>query len=406
MDNKIESLNKNDMYNIKLIILIIIVTPFASDSYSPSLPAITQALHSTPNKIQLTMSLYLLGLALSQLFYGPLSDRFGRRIIILIGLVICMIGSLFCALSISLAFILAARFIQGAGAGVCNSVFRAILRDKFVGHKMAQAGAFVGLFYTLALAVAPIIGGYIQHYLGWRANFIFVTMVISSIFIILTIYLPESHLNKDPHALRFKNIFNNYFTLFTSPVFLGYATLSSISFSGIIAYFTVAPFLLQNIVGLNAVQFGWLSLGIACGICIGQYINIKLVLRLGTLSLLWIGLFTAFFAGLLMLAFALANIINAWVIMVPVILYTTAAGLVFSNANANAFHTFGHIAGIAGAVYGFLQILGSTLTSILLSTLHAHSQVPLAYIFTGLGLFGLIILYFISRTSRDIELKN
>lgn len=400
MENKVASLNKEDMYHIRLILLIIFVTPFTSDSYSPSLPAIAKALDISTNQTQLTMTLYLFGVAISQLFYGPLSDRFGRRIMILIGLFICLWGSIFCIFAFDLTFILFARFVQGAGAGVCNSVFRAILRDRFTGHKMAQAGSYVGMFYTLALAIAPPIGGYIQHSFGWRANFLFVTIVVLSIFLMLAFYLPESHLNKDPDAIRFKNILRNYFTLFTSPLFLGYAALSSIAFSGIIAYFTVGPFLLQNIVGLTPVQFGWVSIGIAVGICIGQYINIHLVTKLGTLFLLWLGMWIILFAGLSMLAFGFANIINVWVIMIPIISYTTAAGLVFSNANANAFDAFGHIAGIAGAVYGFLQIMGSTLTSILIAGLHERTQVPLAFVFTSLGLFGLAILYFISRNKK------
>ena len=131
-----------------MVALIAIMAPFLADSYTPSLPAITHALGSSANVMQLTMSLYLLGASLAQLFYGPCSDRYGRRPLIIIGLITSVIGSLLCGLANVAWFLLLARVIQGIGAGACNALFRAVMRDQFSGSKLAQVGSYIGMLYT------------------------------------------------------------------------------------------------------------------------------------------------------------------------------------------------------------------------------------------------------------------
>lgn len=390
-------LSSQERWLIFLALLIIIVTPFAADSYTSSMPAITRALGTTTDLMQLTMTLYLFGASLSQLVYGPLSDRYGRRPIILYGLMITVAGSISCAAAGSLTFLLLARFIQGAGAGVCNALFRAVLRDSFSGAKMAQAGSYASMFYTVAYAGAPMIGGYIETYFGWRANFIFAAAVMFAILTTLYAYFPETHLKLDSTATKFKDIRTNYMSLLRSPVFIGYTFISSLAFSGLVSYYTAAPFILQNVVGLTAVQFGWLSLGLAVGMFIGQYANAKLVVRIGVSRMLLYGLLLMTFSGFFMLLFGVMGILNTWVVIVPVIIFSIASGFVFANAMTNAFQLVGHIAGVAGAMYGFLQILGSSLTTILVSGLHERTQVPLASVYLGLGLAALIIYYCLSR---------
>lgn len=400
MNNEQSALDSHDRWLIFLALLIIIVTPFAADSYTPSMPAITKALSTSTDRMQLTMTLYLLGASLSQLIYGPLSDQYGRRPVILIGLIITVIGSMSCAISGSIFWLLMSRLIQGSGAGVCNALFRAVLRDSFSGPKMAQAGSYASMFYTVAYAGAPIIGGYIETYIGWRANFIFAALVMLAILLTLTAYLPETHLTLDKTATQFKNVVKNYFILLCSPVFIGYTCISSLAFSGLISYYTAAPFLLQNTVGLTAVQFGWLSLGLAMGMFVGQYLNARLVVIIGLSRMLLLGLLLMTFSGLFMMMFGLMGYLNTMVVIVPVVIFSIASGFVFANAMTEAFQSFAHIAGVAGAMYGFLQILGSSLTTILVSGLHERTQLPLASIYLGLGVSALVIYSLLSRRSQ------
>lgn len=386
-----QTLTAQDCWMIFLTLLITVMAPFASDSYTPSMPAITQAFGVTADQMQLTMTFYLFGVSFSQLIYGPASDRFGRRSIVLLGLLIAVIGSFFCSAATSLDFLLLARLVQGCGAGVSNALFRAVMRDSFSGPKMSQVASYAGIFYMGIFSSAPILGGYIQTYLGWRANFIFTGLLGAAIVTILWFYLHETHTKFDETATRFTNIIRNYFSMLCTPTFIGYTLISSLAFSGMVAYYTAAPFLMQNVVGLTSVQFGWMSLGLGGGIAIGQYINAKLVTKYGVKLMLLIGLSTMSIGGLSMLAFGLLGVINTYVIVIPVIIYGVAAGLVFTNAMANALHHFANLAGTAGALYGSLQILGSSLISILVSVLPETSQVPLAMVFSGLGIAAILI---------------
>lgn len=400
MKSKKSSLTKNDYKYLFLAILITIATPFASDTYTPSLPFITEALDSTTDKLQYTMSFYFLAVAVSQLFYGPLSDRFGRRPVILIGLAITIVGSLLCAFAFSANTLILARFIQGAGVGVSNSLYRAVVRDKFLGAKMAVITSFAGMAYTVGFASAPVIGGYIQHFLGWRAVFIFVSLLITVIFLCLFKKLDETQANPDVSATKLINVWRNYKRLLHSFNFVGYAIVSGLAFSGIIAYYTSAPFLMEKILQLSPVAFGWLSVGLAVGLLLGQYLNALLVTRLGVTFLILVGLCVMLLSGFVMLLYGLWDVLNSAVIIIPVVVYCIASGLVFANAMANAFRTIGHGVGTAGAMYGFIQILCTAVTSALVALVHEQSQVPLASIFTGLAVLALLFFCALGTYSR------
>jgi DHA1 family 2-module integral membrane pump EmrD-like MFS transporter len=386
--------------------LISIIAPFASDSYVPSLPAITKSLLSTDNQMQLTMSLYFLGASLAQLIYGPLSDRYGRRIMVLIGLSICVLGSFLCAISITGFMLIASRFLQGIGAGACNGLFRAIMRDKFSGAKLAQVGSYVGIVYPVTYAVAPILGGYVEILSGWRMSFIVSGIVVFLATIIVWKYLPETNHSLDKDAIQISKIMRNYLHLLTHSKFLGYTLISSLAFSGFVCYFTSAPFLLENKVGLSPAQFGWLSIFLALATIISQFINIKFVMKRGIKYMMFFGILLMMIGGVSMLIFALLGILNTWVMVIPITIFSLASGFVFSNAMAGAFESFGNMAGMAGAMYGFIQMIGSVVVSIFLSRLQEETQLPLSIIFTCLSLAALGIFYLIHKKKSEVLSKT
>lgn len=384
----------NERLIMVLAVIFAAVGPFSSDSYLPSLPAMTQVFHSSANTMQLTITIYMLGFSLSQLIYGPLSDRLGRRIVMLIGLAICTVGSLLCSLTTSVLALMFARLVQGAGVGVTNALFRAIMRDTFTGERMAQAASFVGIIFAIAPAVAPITGGYIEAYFGWRANFIFIALLVISVWLIVWRWLPETNKNLDSTATQTKVVIKNYFTLLTSRTFMSHAALSSLGVAGIIAYITASPFLLQTILGLSPVQYGWLAIYIMAGSIFGQVLNSILVTKVGTKRMLLTGITVMLTSGTAMFAIGIAGFMNVYVIMLPVLFFITGGCFVFANAMTNAFHPFPHIAGSAGAMYGFLQLFGAFITSLLVAGIHETNQIPLALIFILLGTLSAVIFYF------------
>lgn len=397
--------SRRDLLVAGTALLITIVSPFALDSYTPSLPAITRAFNSSANIIQLTISLYLCGVVLSQLFYGPLSDRFGRRLTVLFSLSVTIIGSILCAFAKSPDTLIMARFIQGVGAGGSNVLFRAILRDQFSGLRMSQVASYLSMMYTVALALAPIIGGHLQAVFGWRSNFIFLIFLFSAIALLSWLYLPETNQTLNKHALHARVLIKNYFSVLTHKQFIGYVACSSLAFSGFTTYYTIGPFLLQDEFGLSAVVYGWLSAFLAAGLFLGTFLNSLFVLRFGTTRLLKIGLLAMTLSGISLLLASWLGFISAYAIMISTSFFIIGGGLVYSNAMAGAFEPFPHIAGIAGALYGTLQVFGAFITSLIISALPRDNQATMAIIFIVLGSLGIMAYYFFIKSEISVNTK-
>lgn len=393
----IRSKQHSPIFILALAMLITSIAPFASDSYLPSLPAMTKSLATSHHFIQLTITLYLLGYSLSQLIYGPFSDRFGRRHVILVGLGIASIGSLFCALAPTIGWLLFARLVQGAGLGVSNSLFRAVMRDVFSGTEMAKMSSYVGMVFAVAPAIAPVIGGYIQASFDWRANFIFLVILVLCVFAVVWCLLPETNKQLNPHATKFAIIIKNYRTLLTSKMFLGNVACSSLAYSGIIAYCAISPFLFENILGLTPVQYGWLATVITVGLIFGQLLNALFVTTMGLKKMIVLGITLMTINGIAMYVIGYFGVLNVWVVILPTCLFLASSTFVFSSAMAGAFMPFADMAGSAGAMYGCLQILGSVLTSLLIASMTFKNQQLLATIFICLGSLSAIIYYFCLR---------
>lgn len=387
-------------------IVIMVLAPFSLDGYTPSLPAMTSEFGSTPTIMQYTISFYALGAAVSQLFYGPLSDRYGRRQPILIGFFICIVATLFCAMVSSPALLILGRTLQGVGVGMSNALPRAIMRDVFDGRQLAKVASYLGTGYTLILAIAPVIGGYVQVTFGWRANFILVFLLAVTCMIIIWRFLPETNRNLNPNATKLPVVFQNYLALLTSRTFMGNVILAALTLSGYIVYCAIAPFLLQNIVGLTPSEFGWSSICLAIGLLIGSVLNGLFVVRVGPQKMIIYGIFLMALSAAVMLAIGLFHIINVIVIIGPVLFFCLASGFVFANVMVGAFHSFAHMAGATGAMYGSLQILGASLVSFLAAELHQDNQNLLATIFIVTSLLSGLIFYFFVHEKEEVLLTK
>ncbi|MCD6047468.1 MAG: bcr 1 [Gammaproteobacteria bacterium] len=379
---------RHEFFVIASMFLLASLTPFTLDGYTPSLPSIALVFHANEGLVQLTMSLFLLGSALTQLIYGPLSDRFGRKKIILIGISLCLFGSILCTLSKTILWLITARFIQGAGTGAANSLFRAVMRDVFGGNRMAQVASYLGMAFTVVLAAAPVLGGYFQVHFGWRASFIFMAALSAFDLIIIARFLPETNGNLSADSTRLSVIGKTYYSLLSHRNFVAYTLCSTIAFASLMTYYAIGPFLLQNDLKFTPIQFGYMSILIAGTTTIGQFINAKLVLEYGTEKMLRVGVYLMLLSGISMVAIFFLGIFSKIAIILPVLLISTAAGFVFSNAMAGAFYPFPHIAGMAGAMYGSLQILGSGASTLIASSF-LPSQASLAFTELALALCAL-----------------
>lgn len=369
----------------------------SADMYVPALPAIAKTFAAKASTIQYTLATFMFGFGISHLFYGPISDRIGRRNPVLFGISITIVGGLICVSAPTPAMLIVGRFVQGIGVGACNAVGRSIIRDVLSGSHLAKIGSYLGMAHAIFLAFAPTLGGYIQNYLGWRAIFIVLTLYATVVWMLVFKKMPETNQHINPSATQLGVIAKNFFTLMCSNTFVGYTLCSALSYAGIIAYLTSAPFLLQNIVGLTPVQFGWLSLALGGAIFLSAIINGRYVVQEGIEKMIFFGVILMLVSGLSMMIFAWFGYINTWVIVLPVILYCMGAGLSFANAFAGASHDFPKMAGTVGALFGCIQIICASISSSIVALLHERNQMLLALILTTIG----VLVFFCLRLAKQ-----
>lgn len=382
--------------HFKIILILCLISSlgrFVLDSYLPSLPAISDYFSISDASTQLTLTIYLLGFSVSQLIYGPLSDRYGRRLIILLGMVIFLIGSFVCSIAASPGILLSSRLIAGIGAGACGVLNRAIASDCFKGAEFSKAWSYTTTTLVLTLIIAPVLGGYVQDAFGWRANFILATAFVATVFMIILKFLPETH-NHEKSA-RVHGVLKTYYEILVSRKFIMCTLCYTMAFSGLIIYFQVSPLLYINVFGLSPTQYGWSSMIIAGSYLIGGLLVNQLVQYISIRNLLFIGTFLLISGGVLILLAHLFDYVNLYAVLFPSAIYVIGARIIIPNAIAGSMEEFRHLSGSSSALIGCIQMLGSSLISLLITNFDYETPFPLAFFFTALGVLTLIIACFI-----------
>lgn len=369
----------------------------SSDLYLPALPTIRDAFHTTEQWMQFTLATYMFGFSVSHLFYGPISDYVGRKKPLLIGIAVSVIGSLICFFASSILVFTLGRFLQGAGAGAGAALFLSILRDRYEGNTLARISSFLGISRVILLASSPLIGSYLLSFFSWHACFLFLFGYALLCFLGAVFIFTESNMNQNANTIKLSAISHSIVSLLKHPIFMGYTFCVMLAFGGILAWLTTLPFLLQDVVGLTPIQFGWVAAFSGIFFIVGGVANAIYVERLGLQKMLLLGLIIMFIGSVIMLIFGLINIINTVVIMLPVIIYILGSSFIFSNAYAGAMHPFSEMAGTAGAVFGFLQILGGAISSAIMSSFKNYNQIPLAIILLGSAIIAFIAVKIIEK---------
>src|SRR4051812_11289111 len=225
--------------------------------YTPSMPAIAHALGADPGMVQATLSIYLIGFAVGQLFYGPLSDRFGRRPVLILGLVIFVAGSAACGLAESIEALIAARLVQALGAAAGSTLGRAMVRDLYARDQAARVLSIIRRALGGAPAVGPVVGGYLQVWFNWHAIFAALGTVGMGLLVTIVLAMPETNRSPDAHALRPMRIISSFAELIRSPTYIGYMAVGAVSLGGLFTFHAAAPFVLMGLVGLTPEQYGW-----------------------------------------------------------------------------------------------------------------------------------------------------
>jgi Bcr/CflA subfamily drug resistance transporter len=390
-------LSKKELLIIFLTTFLSSLGSFCTDSNLPSFPAIVQAFNSSAEMIKWSISLYFLGFAFSQLFYGPFADWAGRRKVILFGIALAILGNIICVIAFNIQDILIGRLIQGLGLGVTNSIYRALVRDTFSGTRMAKVQSYMGTIYCAVIAVAPVMGGYIQDYFGWRANFFSQLLILMAALITFILVLPETLKEENRSQLDIRKITQSYIKLIKEPVFLVFTLCSGLANAGLVAYITESPFLYQTILGLTPVQYGWLAISMTLALLVGALLNTIVVDYLYYQKVIWLGNGIMLISSIVLLFTGLLHILNVWVLVIPCMLYILGGGFVFTNASTSALSPFPKVAGIAGGLYGCLQILCGFVFSGLMARLNSTNQITLALVFMGISILSMLLLLIVKK---------
>ncbi len=352
-------LHRDSRLLVLLLGLLTAVGPFTTDTYLPSMPAIREHFAVDMGTVQLTLSLAFFGGAVGQLFYGPLSDRFGRRPLLIAGLALYVGASAACMFAESIEQLIAARFLQVFGSICCPVLARAMVRDL---HEREAAGrmlALMGMVLSIGPILAPIIGGVLQAHFGWRASFVFVTAYGLSLLVLVTMFLGESVHQKDDQALRPSRILQTATMLLKSRVFVGYMLINCCLFGGLGAYLSGIAFVVIQVLGIPPAYFGAVFGVIAVGALSGYTVSGRLSARFGLDRTLEIGTFGVAIGGALLALFAFLGIAHVATLIGPMMIFMCFFSISGPQAIAGALTPFPKVAGTASSLIGFFQSLTS-----------------------------------------------
>lgn len=281
MQNNFSTFWRGPRWTLAVLLAILgMLGPFSVDTYIPAFSGIAQALGATPLEMQQTLSAYLFGFAFMNLFHGALADSFGRRPVILWGLVMFTLASAGCALSQNITQLVMFRALQGLSTGAGIVVSRAIVRDIFPPNQAQSLMAQITIFFGIAPALAPMLGGWLFVHLNWQAVFWFLTAIGVALWAINMRFLPESLPADKRQPFRFKPLMQGYGTLFTDPRFLLLAFASGVPFNGMFLYLLSAPAFLGDLLHLEPTQFFWFFIAMIGGIMAGSWTSGRLAGRI------------------------------------------------------------------------------------------------------------------------------
>jgi DHA1 family bicyclomycin/chloramphenicol resistance-like MFS transporter len=368
-----------------LLAMLTALGPLSMDMYLPSLPDIAHVLGAPVARTQLTISSYLIGFAVGQMIYGPLSDRYGRRPVLLAAVALYLASTLACAAAQSVDLLIAARLLQGISGSGAIVLARAIVRDVYSGVQAARELSLMGSISATAPIVAPMIGGVLQAGFGWRANFICMSVGGLIALLVAGRLLPET-LRPDNRAspLSFFSMMRGYGAVARHRGFLVYLGIITTTYAGLFAWVSGASVVLQGVYGLSAVAFGFtFALG-AAGYMLGAMIATRLVVRLGLDRTIGVGV-VVIAAGGLSLALAVATGVPGLWLVAAMALYLAGVGLAMPQAMAGALTPFPDCAGTAASLMGLVQQALAAVIAAVIGAYLVQSAWPVTGVVVAMG---------------------
>ena len=361
----------------------------------PALPILVAAFGDSPARVQLVLSLYLGGIAGGQLVFGPLSDRFGRRPVLLAGLMTFLVGTLLCGAAPTLEWLILGRVLQALGACAGVVLSRAIIRDVYEREAAARGLALVMMAMTLAPAISPAFGAYLAEWIDWRAIFVLLGGLGAGVFAATVLRLGETNRNRTP--LDLAGMVSGYGALLRSPRFVLFALCSASTSASWFTFIASAPHLLADIMGEPPSTYGLMILMPMATYMLGNAIAARFALRFGSLALLLAGRIVSFSgAAVLIVSLSLGGA-SVWALFLPIAFAEIGDGMSQPSVMAAALSINPRIAGTASGLMGFLQMTAAAAGSFVVALLPQDSALGPAAIFAGFVALGLAFALFAVR---------
>ena len=374
-----------------LLAMLTAISPLAVDMYLPAMAMMASDLHTDIHWVELSVSAYLLGFAIGQLSGGPLSDRWGRKPLIISGLMIFTFTSFLLVSTADLTQLLWLRVLQALGGGLATVNAAAIVRDLFRGADVARTLSMVAMITMMAPLLAPVLGALTLNFSGWRTIFLTLTVYGGIALLLLSWQLPESH----PPAARHKRWpWQDYQRVITHVRARRILLALSLSYSGMFIFITASPYLYLEHFGQSPERFPWLFGANILVMMTMNRLNIALLNRYHSQVILRAGLILqAVCALLLVLSFTLLPGVSLWLILPLIMVFIGSLGLIGANAIAMVLHHFRDISATANALAGVLQFCGGALAGLIWSQLHDGSPLPMVGLMLVTATVALLMLF-------------
>ena len=378
-------------------------TAIGIDGTLPAMPAMAEAFGTDQTSIQLTLSLFMLGVAIGQLVYGPLSDRFGRKPIILASLLINIVATAGCAAALSVEMLMAFRFMHGVAASGAFIVARATIRDRYDRSDAVRVIAVMLFFHTIAPLVAPLVGAELITAFGWNAIFIFITIYTTTVTLLFWLVFRETLVEPDRNALRILPMLRNFATISRSLPFWAYTACASASYGMLFSFLAASAHVIITSFGETTRTYGFGLGATMLGAMLGMLGSAQLVHRYGPDRLLCFGVSGASATGLALVSLAWAGMHHWLAIIGPMFFCLIAFSFILPQATAGALQPFPRMAGAASSLVGFVQQLIGAITGMVVAAFSDDgTQTALAHGVLFWALLALATYVFVIRRRRTL----
>jgi DHA1 family bicyclomycin/chloramphenicol resistance-like MFS transporter len=352
------------------------IGPFSTDMYLPGFQEIARSLQTDIAHVGFSLASYFIGISMGQLAYGPLLDRYGRKKPIILGLFLYLFAALGCALSPSIDYLIALRFLLAVGGCVGMVGSRAIVRDLFSGAEIARAMSALMTIFSIAPVIAPTTGGLVVTLLGWRFIFLVLAVLASALLLAVSL-LDETKRTDLSVSLRPRNIIREYLGVFREREFIKYAGATGAATAGLFSFLTGSPFVFISLFGFTATEFGWILAANGCSFIAANQVNRLLLRKHDAREVLLVCTVVQSAAALLLLACACTASPPRAATIGLVFCFMFCFGLMVPNGTGLALQPFSRNAGSASALIGSMQMISGAVASASVSYLHNGTALPM-----------------------------